>query len=763
MISQTRPRIEGREKVTGRAHFVDDLKAEQLGFSFDVAVVVTSTIGRGRIVTFDTTAALAVSGVRLVMTHRNAPKLKKIHSISMAETAERLRLQDDQVRYHGECVAVIVATSLIAAREAAALVKVEYEPASHIAVRLADGENRLTPVKRAGMAPGHIARGDAAKQFDDAEVKIDQTYETAPCHHNAIEPSSVIARWDPDGGVTVHAAAQWHHIDSLAIGQAFGLGLNDRYFGFLRRKVLGHAFEGKVRLTNHLAGGAFGRNNTPVHLFLACMAAKLAATAVKLTLTTKDTFSLLSYRAEVRQRLRLGASKDGRLHALIVEPDVGVGTAGAYVEPVGSWTCQIYAQQSHVLQHRIARLDLNGTGWMRAPGGAPAMFALESAMDELAHAVGLDPLELRLRNHADVDAESGKRWTNKALKACYTEGAAAIGWHDRPKGGTLSADGRRVGYGMATSYEECIRFPASVSIALERNGQAVIRATISEMGQGSWTGLHRVAVEALGLLPKDIRLETNRTGLASGAGAIASTGVYSNGKSLAEAAVVVQSALFAFAVRDPVSPLHRCDPATLRVLDGMVRGPGDVTETVAALMSRHPRGLIEKTSTTGRDFGRSKTKKASFGAVFAKVTVDAITGHVRVERLVGAFDCGRILEPTLARSQLISGLTWGLGHALFEASHVDRRTGRWTNANLAEALIATHADVPAIEVVTVKDPEAPDDLLYLKGVSEVGVIGPAPAIANAIFDATGQRVRSLPLKIDGRIPSAAFAARSQTT
>jgi xanthine dehydrogenase YagR molybdenum-binding subunit len=621
-------------------------------------------------------------------------------------------------------------------------------------VTLDDATERLQPVKRAGIAPGKIARGDAEAGFAQSDVQVEAEYRTAPYHHNAIEPSAVIARWDEDGGITLHAAVQWHHVDTLAIGQAFGLGWADGLVGFARRKLLGQAFAGKVRLVNHLAGGAFGRNLGMVHLFLAPMAARLAGCAVKVVLDTRDTFSLLSYRGEVRQRLRLGATGEGRLTALVVEADVAVGAAGQYVEPVGSWSCQIYAQPTHRLRHRVARLDLNGTGWMRAPGGAGAMFALESAMDELAHRVGLDPLDLRLLNHADRDPESGKPWTTKHLRECYEAGAQAIGWRTRPRGGTARAsDGRLIGHGMATSYESCFRFPASVAVTLGRDGRATVAATVAEMGQGAWTGLHGLAAEALGLDTGDVALDTDRTELPAGAGAIASTGVYSNGQSLLAAAAALRAELLGFAARDPASPLQGLDPAALNIASGIIRGPGNRAESVQAVMARHPAGIIRKTATTGRDFGRSKSKKATFGAIFAEVSVDPLTLHVRVERLVGAFDCGQILQPRIARSQLIGGMIWGLGQALFEATHVDRRTGRWTNANLAEALIATQADVPpSIEVITVGEGlRAPGQPLYLKGVSEIGVIGTAPAIANAIFDATGLRLRDLPLRIDARL------------
>jgi xanthine dehydrogenase YagR molybdenum-binding subunit len=423
---------------------------------------------------------------------------------------------------------------------------------------------------------------------------------------------------------------------------------------------------------------------------------------------------------------------------------------------VGSWSCQIYAQPAHSLRHRVARLDLNGTGWMRAPGGACAMFALESAMDELAHALGMDPLDLRLLNHAERDPESGKPWTSKRLRECYEAGAEAIGWRARLRGGTARSDGRLVGYGMATSYESCFRFPATVAVTLGRDGRLTVGATVAEMGQGAWTGLQGLAAEALGLPPGDVVLDTGRTELPSGAGSIASSSVQSNGSSLLAAAAAVRGSLLGFAVRDPRSPLQGCAPAELAIAEGIVRGPGNRAESVREIMARHPDGMITRTVTTGRDFGRSKTRKATFGAVFAEVSVDAVTLHTRVERLVGAFDSGPILQPALARSQLLGGLIWGLGHALFEATHADRATGRWVNANLGEALIPTQADVPPlIEAISVgardRDPARP---LMLKGVSEIAVIGPAPAIANAVFDATGIRLRELPLRLDGRLAAA---------
>lgn len=745
-----RRRIEGVEKVTGSLLYVDDVTSERLGHPCLHAVAVRSSVACARIASIDDTRALAVPGVRTVVTHRNAPRLRKVTAITMAEVGQRLPLQDDHVTYHGECLAVVVADTLIAAREAAALVAVTYDEVSQPMSTLAVGQSRLKPVKCAGMAPGRVARADADAEYARSSCRLEATYFTAPYHHNAIEPSSVIARWDDDGGVTVHAAVQWHHVDTLAIGQAFGLGASDGVAGFARRKLLGHAFAGKVRLVNHPAGGAFGRNLTTVPLFLACMAARVAGDAVKLTLGIEDTYSLLSHRGEVTQRIRLGASDDGTLNALIVEADVAVGAAGKYVEPVGSWSCQVYDQRAHRLQHRVARLDRSGVGWMRAPGGASAMFALESAVDELADRLGIDPLEVRLRNHAERDPESGKPWTSKALRECYRRGADAIGWYGRPAGGTV-VEGRLIGHGMATAYEASFRFPASVSITIGRDATAIIELTVSEMGQGLWTGLHTLAAEALGFEPGRVILRTDTTDLPAGAGAIASTGAYSNGHSILTAARAVRSKLFELAAHDSRSDLYRCATASMTLADSIIWGPEGRRQSVADLLERHPTGTVSAAATTGRDFGRSDTKKATFGAVFVRVAVDPQLGHIDVQRVVGVYDCGQIIEPTIVRSQLVGGIIWGIGHALMEESHVDDRTGRWTNGDLGEALIPTAADIPDIEVMTVDYPRGPDDPFHLKGASEIGVIGVAPAIANAVFDATRQRLRTLPMRIEHRI------------
>ena len=743
-------RVDGPPKVTGAAKYVDDLRPRDIGFDFAHGHIVTAKIGKGRITAIDTLAAESMPGVFYVMTPNNAPRLRKVFSVSMSEIGELRPMQDLTVRYYGQAIAIVIAETRALAEAAAEAVVVTYEAEQGVHA-LADASERLASVKRAGMAPGKIKKGDALADQAKSALQLDRTYHSAPYHHNAIEPGAAIAKWDDDGGLTVHAASQWHHADCAALGQAFGLGWADGMAGFVGRKMLGRVYEGKVLLHNHLAGGAFGRNLAMSHMFLAAMAAKCAARPVKIALTRQQTYTLLSYRGEVSQRLRLGASGDARLRALVVDPDCANGASGAFVEPVGSWSCQVYGQDAHALQHRVAKLDLGANGWMRGPGGASAMFALESAMDELAHQAGIDPFELRLRNYADADPESGKSWSRKSLRACYDAGAAEIGWAKRPRGGSRREDGRLRGFGMATSYEGCFRFPATAGLSLNRDGTVTMSATVAEMGQGTWTGLHTLTAEMLGVAREAVQLETDRTGLPSGAGSLASTGCFSNAASLWKAAGRIKSDLFRHAVQAKDSPFEGLQPEDLKIEDGYITAGGNRRQSLADAMQSYPKPAISHVATTGRDFGRSKFKKAVFGAIFTEISVDPITMDIRVERMVGAFAGGRIINPNIVNGQLVGSMIWGIGQALFEESKVDRRTGRWVNAELGEALIATQIDVGDIRAITVDDDETRAHPIGMKGLSEVALLGPAPAIASAFFDATGKRLRNLPMRIEDRL------------
>jgi len=374
------------------------------------------------------------------------------------------------------------------------------------------------------------------------------------------------------------------------------------------------------------------------------------------------------------------------------------------------------------------------------------MFALESSIDELAHELGLDPLEMRIRNMAESDPVSGKPWHSKRLAECYERGAHAIGWSKRPSGGSAGSDGRIRGFGMATAYENHFTFPATARISLGANGTATVSMTLSEMGQGATTALTSLSAEYLGLPVEAVRLETSRTDLPAGAGAVASTGTYSNAAAILGAAEAIRKQLLDLAIHKRGSPLRGRSPDELRIVNGEILAHGTSALSVRDLLDGHG-GKLEASYTTGRDFGRSKQVTATFGACFVEVAIDAITRELSVEHMVGVYAGGRIVEPTIAHGQLAGGLIWGLGQALMEESVKDHRTGRWTNANLAEALIPTQADVNKITTITIDDHD-PGDALGMKGLSEIGVMGPGPAIANAIFDALGVRVRHLPIRIE---------------
>ena len=740
-------RVEARAKVTGSTRYAADLGAADFGGALDHAVAVTSTQAIGRITAIDTAPALALPGVRTVVTHENAPRLHKFTALGGMEIGSFPPLQDDRLRYHGQCVALVVAETLEEARHAASLVKVSYSAPEDATFSLDRAEARFEDARRTGSGvPGKTSRGDADAAYANARHRVDMTFDTAPHHHNAMEPGVAVAAWGSDGSLTVHLPTQFAYGEALTLGQAFGVGPNARIPGIVAQLVAGVEVDGKVRVVATPAGGAFGGKNGNIHLLLAPMAAKVNGRPVKLVLTREQCFSMMPYRGETHQRLRLGSDDDGHLTSLVHESWIARGAAGSFIEPMGECSTKVYATDSARMHQQSARLDLNAPGWMRAPGASVAQFALESAMDELAHELGLDPLELRLRNHADTDPDSGRAWSSKSLAACYEAAAKAIGWEARPR--TPGRErGRLVGYGMATSIYPARQMPAAARIRLGADGRAVVSTAAAEMGQGTLTAISQMTAEALGLDLADVDLEWGDSRLPFGAPSIGSLGTLSAGAAVTRAARRVRQALVAEVVRDRASPLFGCRKREVRIADGRLEC-GDAVETVAEAMGRRPGRVIERRAITGRAMGRSKFGRAAFGAQFAKVSIDPATLKVTVDRLVGAFACGRIVNPLIVRSQLMGGMIWGLGQALLEESHPDPRTGRWTNANLAEALIPTNADVPDVEVILVDEDDTRGHALGVKGVGEIGVVGTAGAIANAIFDATGVRLTRLPMRLD---------------
>ena len=757
-------RVEGRDKVTGRVRYAGDLKAHDLGpglGAMDVAVVIPSTRATGRVLAVDAAEALAAPGVRLVMTHENAPRLHKVLSLTNAEIGELLPLQDDVLHYAGQCVAVLVADTWENARDAAQLVHVRYaDPtpgARAAAFTLEHALGRAQDAKKVGGGdPGQVEVGDPDAAFAAAPHQVDLTFASEPHHHNQMEPGAIAAAWGDDGGLTVHVPTQFSYGDAMILGQAFDFALKDRLPRIIGQVLGGFEFDNKVRVVSTMAGGAFGGKNGNVHLLLAPMAAKLTGRPVRLVLARDHVFSLMPFRGASRQRLRLAAGADGRLQALIQDSVAAQGAKGDYIEALGETVEKAYACPNVRVHTQAARLDTNAAGWMRGPGSCLGRFASEVAMDALAHQVGMEPLEFRLLNYADVEPDTGHEWSSKSLKQCYQAAAERVGWFDRdPRVGSMREGRLLVGYGMATSLYPVKQMPAVARVILGRDGRARVQTATHEIGQGAITAMTQIAAEALGMAVADVTLEYGDTVLPYGGMTVGSMSTLTNGAAVHEAAAGVKHAVCARAVRDPASPLFGLAAHDVRVADGRVATADGRGERVAALMARHPDGRIEEEAITGRDMGRSKYGRQTFGAQFAKVLIDPDTMHVQVGRLVGAFAGGRAINPLLVRSQLMGAMVWGLGQALFEETTIDERTGAWMNRNLGEALVPTNADVDGIEALIIEEDDTRAHPLGVKGMGEVGVVGTAAAIGNAIFHATGVRLTALPFRIDRLLAGAA--------
>lgn len=747
-------RIEGRDKVMGKAVYVGDFYSDRLECVIDVAYAVTSTQGTGSVLSIETAAALKSEGVHAVLTHENAPRLKKVLSLNGTEIGDILPLQDNKLHYNGQCIALVVADSLEHARNAALLVKVMYsEPESNAAFTLQQGQVRLSDAKQVGaMEKGKETIGDPNGVYGLSTHRVDVSATSSPHHHNAMEPGAIIATWEEDGGLTIRMPSQFCYGDAVILGEAFGFGLKERLPRIVGQVLGGLEFDNKIRVITPLAGGAFGSKQANIHTLLAPMAAKVVGRAVKLVLSREQMFSMMPFRGQTQQRLRMSADINGNLEATLHDIQIAQGAGGSFTEPVSENTMKAYACKNIGVNNKSARLDTGAPGWMRAPGASLGLFAMEIAMDMLAEKVGIDPLEMRLRNHADVEPDTGHEWSSKSLKQCYQVAATRSGWFDRDvRVGSMREGRQLVGFGMATSIYPTRMLPAVASITLYPTGNAVVKSAVHEIGQGMLTTMTQVAAEHLGLPLSAVKLEWGDTRLPYGSMAVGSMGALTNGAAIAEAAIQVSKALFRIVVKDASSLLHGQQVAHLAIKGEFIVAEDGTKELVTTAASRLSKP-IEEEAITGRPPQLPtlphKYGRCVFGAQFAKVLIDPDTMHLKVERLVGAFAGGRALNPMLVRSQLMGGMVWGLGQALMEETSIDPRTGLWMNGNLGEALVPVNADAGGIEAILIEEDDRRGHPLGIKGMGEIGGIGTAAAVSNAIYHATGKRLTSLPMKIE---------------
>jgi xanthine dehydrogenase YagR molybdenum-binding subunit len=684
-IGADRERRDGPAKVTGTAPY-----AAEHPFADPVyAHAVQATVARGTITAIDTQAAAAVAGVITILTHRSAERL------ASDEDKEFWVLQSPEVCFRGQFVAVVVAGSAEAAREGAELVEIAYDEHDHDVVLRAGHPGFYAPEHVNPAFPTDTEDGDVEANLASAAVTVDATYTTPAHHNNPMEPHTTVARWDPAAGhLTLHDSTQSVHQVRELIAPLFGLDV-----------------EQVTVIAPHIGGGFGSKGRPHAHDVLACLAARaVPGRDVKLPLTRQMLFSVAGYRTPTVQRLRLGAGADGHLLALVHDVWEQTSRIKEFAEQTAVPSRLMYASQARRTTHRLAPLDVPVPSWMRAPGENPGMYAGECAMDELAIALGMDPIELRIRNEPQVDPGSGKPFSTRNLVACLRRGAERFGWADRDHAPSRKPgpDRRLAGTGVAASTYPVYRMPGSEAIIdVLPDGRFRVRIGAVDIGTGTWTALAQVAADALAVPLERVELQIGDTSLPHASVAGGSSGITTWGTAVYDAA------------------------RNLRGRHG-----------------HRPDAGATATGTAGRNEAADRYAMHAFGAQFVAVSVDPDTGEITVPRALGIFATGRIVNPRTARSQFLGGMTMGLSTALWEQSTMDPVTGHYINHDLAEYHVATCADIRDLEVGWIEEDDPHVNPMGTKGIGEIGIVGTAAAVANAVHNATGIRVRDLPITPD---------------
>jgi xanthine dehydrogenase YagR molybdenum-binding subunit len=713
MIGAPVTRVDAPLKTRGAARYAAEF--DQPGMAH--VTMLGSTIARGRVTGFDLRAARAASGVLAIITADEHPH----------------PTMGDAVHYQGQTIALVIGETLEASQHAANLVAVHYDTDRAVTSLTAGLGDAYAPHNfRGGQMPADTSRGDPDGAFKRAAIKVEQTYETPAQYHNPMEPHATVAAWDGDH-LTVWTATQ-------------GIGTVHRTLA-----AFFHLDPVNVRVICPYVGGGFGsKGNAWPPITLAAIAARRVNRPVRLELTREQLYSNNGYRPETHQTVRLGADAGGKLVSVRHEgvAQMSDPSIGEFAEPFAVATRMLYACPNVATSHRLAATAYGLPTYMRAPGEASGMFALESAMDELAVASRLDPIALRLANHADRDEDSGKPFSSKRLREAYQRGSDAFGWQRRSAEPGSMRDGRiLIGWGMATATYPANRMPASARVRVLADGTALVQSATQDLGTGTYTLMTQVAADTLGLPVGSVRAELGDSTFPDAPTSGGSTTAASITPAVAMAAQSVRARLFGLALAHGGPAWTRLSPDALTLRDGAVTGPAG-TIPIARLL--HGAGLpsveAEAGATTGADF--KSFSRHSFGAQFAEVRVDPDFGTVRVSRFVGAYDAGRILNAKTGRSQFLGGIVFGIGQALHEGAVPDLATGRILNANISDYLVPVNADIGPIDIITVDDDDQVVDPLGARGIGELGIVGAAASVANAVFHATGRRVRRLPIRVE---------------
>ncbi len=728
-------RTDGRAKVTGQALYAGDHLASGMLF----AVVVNSTIARGRITGLALEQARAVPGVCDILHHENKPMTRSLGIFYKDMTAPAgspfKPFHSEKILYSGQPVALVLAETFEAARHAASLVVVHYEAEAHETELMAHRDRAHEPSRmKAGYSPPPKPKGDADAAYAAAPVKMDAEYYSGVEHHNPMEMHATTVLRGEDGHLTIYDKTQGSQNSRWVVSRVFGLG------------------KGKVTIRNPFVGGAFGSGLRPQYnLILAVMASLHTHCSVRLVLTRQQMFTF-GHRPETWQRVRLAADHGGALQAVIHEAVAETSRLEDYAETVVTWSGQLYPCDNVRLEYGVVDLDRYSPMDMRAPGAAHGVHALEVAMDELSYALGMDPLALRLKNYAQCDPSSGLPYSTKQLKACYAQGAERFGWAGRPlEPGSMREGNELIGWGMATGIWDAMQMFARARAVLHSDGRLEVSSAASDIGTGTYTVMAQIAAASMGLPLEKVAFQLGDSTLPVAPVEGGSSHVATVGSAVEGVCEKLQKTLFKLARKIDGSPFAKARFADVEFLRGTMRLKGVAgaqMPLVQILATTEGQPIEETYLMLPHVFQQRKFARATHSAVFCEVRVDEALGTVRVTRVVSAIAAGRIISAKTARSQIYGGVVWGISQALHEEAHSDHTLGRFMNHSFAEYHIPVQADIHDIDVIFVDEDDRVVSRLGAKGVGEIGLVGVSAAICNAIYHATGQRVRSTPMTPD---------------
>jgi len=752
LVGQPIDRVDGRLKVTGTATYSHEYYPDKVTYG----VCVMSTIAKGRMKNLDTSVAERAPGIINILTYKNSMNL---HFPSGGDPGagkygekDLLPLQSDRIFYGGQVIAVVIGETFEQAEHAASLVKVAYEKDQAVISLEKNLLLAYTPAQALGGGSPNMKRGDAGAAMQSSSVKIEQTYTTPVYHHNAMEPHATTAEWKGDS-LMVYDSTQ-------SVMGSKGL----------LSSVLGVPAE-KVHLIALYIGGGFGSKGFSwPNLFLAPMAAKLVNRPVKLALSRQQVFTTAGRRTQTIQKISLGADNNGKLNAVKHESISETSFVDEFVETSGLATSMLYSSANTEVSHQIVRLNRGTPCPMRAPGEAPGTVAIESAMDELAYKLNMDPVQLRLLNYADTEEQKKLPFSSKNLKECYQKGADAIGWQNRnPQPGMVKEGNYLIGYGMATATYPANRSASTAKATLFPDGHAEILCGTQDIGTGTYTIMTQLAADSLGLPIDKVKVKLGDSNYPKGANSGGSQVTASVGPAIRAAALGAKSKMIKLAIADEASPLHGQTENAILVDNGrlFINGQPDKGETYTQILNRHSLDKMEALANTNvstrpaqgggekhaavqedEKVDRKNYAFHSFGAQFVKVRVDAQLGTVHVDKIVSVMDIGKVMNLKTAKNQIMGGIIFAIGMALMEETQYDPNDGRVITHDLAQYLVPVHADMPEFDIQFIDKPDPYISPIGARGIGEIGITGTTAAIANAIYNATGKRVRDMPVTPD---------------